>query len=63
MGTRSGVASTFDISRASNSRRLNLFERTVKCSVEFCLFLVRACLGGAGEIFAPGIVYLDLKAS
>src|SRR5438094_9339376 len=37
---------------AANSQRLNLFERSVKCGVEFCFFLVRACLGGTREIFA-----------
>ena len=37
-------------SRRANSPRLNLFERSVKCGVEFCFFLVRRCLGDASEI-------------
>src|SRR6266480_6728274 len=53
----------FDISRAANSRRLNLFERGMKCRVEFCFFLVRACFRDTGEIFARRSVDLKLKDS
>ncbi len=42
---------------AANSRRLNLFERSVECGVEFCFFLVRGCLSDTGEIFARRIVF------
>src|SRR6266480_5882625 len=37
---------------AADSRRRNPFERSVKCGVEFCFFLVRGCLCGTGKIFA-----------
>jgi len=40
----------FDFPRAANSRRLELFEPSVKCDVEFCFFLVCPCLSGASEI-------------
>jgi hypothetical protein len=43
--------------------RLKLFERSVKCGVEFCFFLVRTCLRGSGEIFARRIIDLELKNS
>src|SRR5438876_11321521 len=53
---------------AANSRRLNLFERSVKSGVEFCFFLVgvrhrtdslrQARLGGTDEVFARRSVYL-----
>src|SRR5881398_2575797 len=60
--TAGKLSRTFDISRPATSPRLNLFERRVKCGVQFCLFLVsvrhktdslqRACPDGAPEILA-----------
>jgi hypothetical protein len=40
---------TRDISRTSNWRRLNVFERGLECRGEFCSFLVRSCFGRASE--------------
>src|SRR5881398_1515374 len=37
--TADKLSRTFDISRPATSPRLNLFERRVKCGVQFCLFL------------------------
>ena len=44
---------TFDIS-AANSRGLKLFERGVKCGVEFCFFILHSCLGNASELQIVG---------
>jgi hypothetical protein len=39
---------------AANSRRLNLFERSVKCGGELYFFLVCGCLSGAAGILLEG---------
>src|SRR5262249_58225260 len=51
----------------ANFRRLTLTESSLKCVVEFCLFLVRVCPGSAGKLLCskrcPASVRKSLRRS